>query len=153
MTRARKRLLLATGVVLAFAAGFGWQYLRAERLDDRLEETVRELEMARLEATLGAAAVEAQRGGFEAARQLTSEFFTGLQRQMDRVPADERRELEEILGRRDQLITLLSRGDPEGRDLLVRTFQGYRVAVGGPDEAIPVAAPETAPEPPEPEQR
>lgn len=141
MTRARRGLLIAAGIVVAFGIGFGWQYMRAERLETELAETRQELVFTHLEATLAAAAVEAQQGGYEPARRLTSDFFSGLQARAGEAPPEQGQELETILGRRDQLITLLSRGDPAGRDLLVRTFRQYRIAVGGPERAMPVTTP------------
>lgn len=144
MTRTQRGLAVAGAIVLAFAVGFVWQYTRAEATADRLEQAERELTFATLEATLGAAAVEVQRGAYEPARRLTSDFFTGLQHGIGEASAEQRRELEPILDRRDRLITLLSRGEPEGRDLLVQTYRRFRVIVGGPERAVPVSVPDTA---------
>lgn len=131
MTRGKTALLAATGALLAFAIGFGWQFARAERLERELEEARRDLVFEQLESTLGAAAVEAMRGSHETARQLTSEFFTGLQQNVSRVPPDVREEMQAILAQRDSLITALSRSDPQAGDLLARLFVRYRLAWEG----------------------
>lgn len=130
MTSTQRALALAGAVVLAFLIGFGWQAMRAGRLDDQLERTERQLAFTSLEATLGAAAIEADRGSHEASRQLTSDFFTGLQSAIDRAPAEAREPLRAILGERDATITMLSRGDPESRHHLGRLFLRYRLALG-----------------------
>lgn len=140
MTRTQRGLLIAVAILLAFGCGFGWQYTRAQTLEGEVAAARRDLAFAELEATLAAAAVQAHRDDFEAARQLTSDFFTALQANIDRAPPDAREELASILGRRDQLITYLSRADPQGREMLTNTFLRYRVAIGGPERALPVPA-------------
>lgn len=139
MTHLQQGLLFAAGVVLAFGIGFGWQYLRAENLEEAFASTEAELALRSLEGTLGAAAIEAQRGSFEAARTLTSEFFTGLQQNVDAAPLPAQEELRGILDERDAIITALSRAEPAAGEALVRLFVRYRVAIGGPDQALPVA--------------
>lgn len=143
MTQTRQILVALGAVVLAFLVGFLWQYVRADRAESRLESVSQQLEFQRLESTLAAATIEAQRGSFEVARQHSSEFFTSLQRAIPDAPAGERGELEAILARRDILITYLSREDPQGVDLLERSYFGYRSAMGG--AAVGVPAPGTRP--------
>lgn len=144
MTR-KQTLLVAGAVVLAFLIGFGWQYLRASSLSDELEETRRALVLERLETSLAAAAIEAQRGSYEAARQFVSEFYTGLQENIGAAPEAARPELERLLAQRDALVTALSRGDPATADLLPRLLVRYRTALEGLDAALPVAQPGVSP--------
>lgn len=146
MTNKMRFLLgLLTGIAVAFLVGFVWQLLRAEGLESELAQAREEVALARLEGTLGAAVIEAQRGNFEVARRLSSDFFTELQEQVDQGVVGPAGDIGAVLERRDAAITFLSRGDPEARDLLQRAFVMYRVAVGGPERAIPV--PEGAPSP------
>lgn len=141
MTGFGRVLLLVVAVLLAFALGAGWQYLRANRAEQTLGDARRELIFTRLEATLGAAAIEAQRGNHEIARQLTSDFFTGLQNDLGRAPAAGQDALRTTLTRRDAVITMLSRGDPEAASVLTRMFVQYRLTLRGPESATPMAAP------------
>lgn len=139
MTGRGRALVALGGVVLAFAAGFGWQYVRAERTTAALAETRAALAFSRLENTLGGAAVAAQHGGYDLALRLASEFFTGLQQRIAEAPARARSELEAILAQRDATITLLSRAEPQSAEVLARMFVRTRVALGGPEQAIPLA--------------
>jgi hypothetical protein len=132
-------MLIAIAVVLAFLAGMAIQYGRGERLASQMHETERALAIARLEATLGAAALEAQRQNYEPSRQLASEFFTDLQRNVGQMPSEMRIELQRILSLRDATITMLSRRDPESGNVLAGAFARYRAAVGRGAPQAPVA--------------
>ncbi|HEX7088961.1 MAG TPA: hypothetical protein VF192_02425 [Longimicrobiales bacterium] len=140
MSRTRKALLIVGGVVLAFVLGFGWQYVRAQALKAELANVRQELALLRAEAALGAAAVAALQNNHEVALKLTSDFFTRLQQEVDTAPARARAELEQILGQRDAVITVVSRASPEASSVLTRLYVRYRVAIGGPDQALPIAA-------------
>jgi hypothetical protein len=146
--RARNGLLVALAIVIAFGIGAGWQFVRASQLGGELETTRQqlaatsaELELQKLEATLGAATIEAQRNGYELGRQLASDFFTGLQESVGGAPEAARAPLNEILAQRDEVITALSRSNAEAGSLLARLFIRYRVAMGeqvGP-QTLPAA--------------
>jgi hypothetical protein len=139
MTREQKIAL--TGViatVLAFAIGFLWQNARARAAQDKLDTANVELTFKRLEATLAAATIDADRGNYEIARQLASEFFTGLQTDLERAPEARRAELRRILAQRDIIITAASRSDPQTGSLLAQLYSTYRVAFGdAPVQAQP----------------
>lgn len=132
MTRFRSAALITAGVVLAFLIGFGWQYTRAIGYRGRLDQTKQTLTFQRLEATLGAATVEAQRGSYEPSRQFASDFFTGLQRDIGDAPASSTAALRSILSQRDAVITGLSRADPQSGNVLADLFEQYRAALGQP---------------------
>lgn len=140
MTR-KQSVMVGVAVVLAFLVGFGWQYLRARALAGDLAGARRALVFEQLESTLGAAAIEAQQGSFEAARQFASDFFTKLQAEIAAAPGESRAELQSILAQRDALITALSRNDPATGDLLPRLFVRYRTAMEGLDAAFPMVEP------------
>ncbi len=142
MTRGRSILLTVVLVLVAFGAGFLWQYLRANDLQDQLDATRHALALENLEATLGAATIAAQQASFEVARQRASDFYTGLQvlfSGQEAVPAPA--ELQELLQRRDATITLLSRADPRAAEELTSQYSRFSAAVGGPNQALPSGGP------------
>lgn len=140
MSRKRKALLVVGVVALAFVAGFGWQYVRAARLERELAAVRQELALVRAETAIAAAAVSAQRGNHDVALKLASDFFTRLQAEVATAPAEARAGLEEILAQRDAAIAAVSRGGPDASAMLSRLYALYRVAIAGPDHALPAAA-------------
>jgi hypothetical protein len=123
----------------AFLLGFGWQFARAERADRNLEEVKHAVTTARLEASLAAATIETQRGRYETARQLASEFFTAAQGSLVDAPPAMRDPLRHILSRRDTTITLLSRGEQQAAGLLTEMHSRLRTAARAPQSALPSA--------------
>jgi hypothetical protein len=142
-TRARSAGSIVAGMLVAFAIGFGWQYLRAARLQTQLDEAQRELAVQKVEATLGVATVEAQRGAFEPARQLASDAYTRLQGVREAAEEDQRPAIDAILVERDATITALSRSDPQAGAMLGNALMRLRGALGegGGAPAIAVPAP------------
>jgi hypothetical protein len=74
--------------------------------------------------------IDVQRGQFEPARQLTSDFYTNLRRQVDGdggtlFTASQREGLTSLLSERDELITLLAHSDPGAIERLVRVYSTY----------------------------
>lgn len=143
MTKAQRGLVLVAAVLVAFFAGFLWQYMRAVSARNELRETRRALTFEQLEATLGAATIEALEGRHEAARQLASSFFAGLQQNVGQAPAAAQNELTAILGDRDAVITALARGDPQSGPALAQLYRRYRgaTAEGPPAEPTPATPP------------
>jgi hypothetical protein len=131
MTREQKLgLYAAAAVIVAFLIGYVWQNTRARGFEKRLEQANVELTFERLESKLAAATIEADRGNYEIARQLASDFFTGLQADMSRAPEEHRQELTAIMGHRDAIITAASRSDPQTGSLIAQIYNTYRVAFG-----------------------
>jgi hypothetical protein len=128
----RVALYVAAGVVAGFLVGFLWQYALATSARSRLAAVEHEHAFQQLEGTLAVATIEAQRGSYEIARQFASDFFSGLQTQAQRVPAPARAEIGDILARRDDMITALSRNDPQAAPMLAQLFVRYRGAFGRP---------------------
>lgn len=151
MTQQQKTIAIAVGAaILAFAIGALWQYGNARSHADQLAATDRALTFQRLEATLGAATIEAQRGSYEISRQLASDFFGGLQAEIGRADADRRTAFHEILQQRDAMITSLSRSDPQAGPMLAQLFTRYRIAMGepvGPTDGTLAPPPPQAEEP------
>ena len=123
-------------VVLAFLAGFGWQAYRAHTIQGQLEQTEQELAVERLRVGLAQAAVAAQSGDFEGARQQMSDFFTAMQGRLGELPEDVRTVGEEMLRDRDPVITALSRADPRSADTLYAMLQRFRISLG--DSPVPL---------------
>jgi hypothetical protein len=124
-------------VVAAFLVGFfvSWTSVRAldrelGATDAELEDTRFELELYRLQGRLGAALAEAQRSNFERSRQLVSGVFAGLQENLGRIQDPERRAAaQRILAQRDELITLLSRAEPEATQRLMLLYTQLFAAI------------------------
>jgi hypothetical protein len=128
----RTILIAVAAAIVSFGIGAIWQYTRASAFENRLEQTERDLTFQQLEATLGAATIEAQRGSYEIARQLISDFFGGLQTSYQSADAGRQQPFSEILAQRDAMITSLSRSDPQSGSMLAQLFVRYRLAMGEP---------------------
>lgn len=150
----RRGLWLAAAFALGLAIGFVPQWLTSRDLRGRLDEATHRLEVARLQSALGAALAEVEAGEYERARQLASSFYTGL----DALEGEVRDEaqalvLADIALGRDQMITLLSRADPEARGRLAAVYSRYFAAMEpvGPERPGPATqtpAPGAQPERP-----
>jgi 4-hydroxy-3-methylbut-2-enyl diphosphate reductase IspH len=133
MTNQHKLILAAAAaLIVGFAVGALWQYTSARGYAQQLRSTQAELSFKRMEATLGTATIEAQRGSHEIARQFASDFFSRLQSDIGQATGERRQALQEILQQRDAMITALSRGDPQSGALLAQLFMRYRIALGEP---------------------
>ncbi len=149
--RSRTVLWIAAGILAAFLAGFVWQYMEAREARDARDLAERELVYQRLGNVLGSAVVQAGQGNHEPARQLASRFYSELDEHLRAAPdapgAVEPGTLEQVLRGRDDMITALSRGNPDSEDLLAGTFVRFHRAAGfvDPGPELPGAA---DPEPP-----
>ncbi|HSW30247.1 MAG TPA: hypothetical protein VLH75_12250 [Longimicrobiales bacterium] len=121
MTSVQRNTWVAlAAIAVAFVVGSGWQFSKAR--EARMERDALRQEAAglrqqqaldRLEATLAMAIVATQFGDFERGRQLASDFFALLQEGADAAPGTARPAMSEMLARRDGVITMLSRAQPE----------------------------------------
>lgn len=133
--------LVALAVLVAFGIGFLWQWVAANQLRGELETIRMELALERLEAELAGSVVDAQFGRFESGRRRASTFFSELQGLSDGLP-DSLATLRVILDERDEVITALSRANPQSAALLARLLERYRGERGDrPSEVAP--SPET----------
>ena len=122
--------LYATISVGFFLLGFVPIWFRAADAIEQRDAAQRGVRMAQLQNTLGAAVIEVQRGQYEPARQLTSDFYTNLRRQVDGdngalFAPPQREKLRSLLLERDELITLLARSDPAATDRLFNVYSTY----------------------------
>lgn len=154
VTRPRKRgrgfLWGFIAVLLAFGAGFGWQFYEASLVRDELASTQQELMIERLRVRLGQAAIAAQAGNYESARRLMSDFFTRLDDAHIALPDSTANVADEFLAMRDEVITGLSRSNPEYADVLYGMLERFRNVAGLQEQIEPVTQPQ--PQTPEAQQ-
>lgn len=143
---ARRGLLWGLlAVVIAFSAGFLWQYSEARDARSDLTVAQDELEMERLRVDLGKAALAAQAGNFELSRQQMSRFFGMLQERSAAMPEEVRGVATDFLAVRDNVITGLSRSNPEYGAVLYRMYEDLSAAIDRALGAVEPAADAPAP--------
>ena len=110
-------------------------WLKAGNAVEQRDAAQREVRLGQLQSTLASALIKVERGEYEPARQLTSEFYTNLRGQIDSdntsifTPA-QREELRPLLHQRDDVITLLARSDPAAVDRLFAIYLSYQKVSG-----------------------
>jgi hypothetical protein len=132
--RIRRLVIYVALLLLAFLLGFVPMWIKSRECASRLAEAERQSSLARMENSLVSAAMDARRGDFETARVAASDFFTVLRAAtstdvdsaLSQAQSDGARPL---LAQRDQIITLLSRGDAASADLLSDLYVSYRELV------------------------
>ena len=139
-------LLPVIAVVIAFAVGFVPMWRKAEGSAKERDVAQRQLRVVKLEALVASAAIDARRGEYEPARQAVSQFFTSLMEEVN-APAErsaltqaQKTQLQSLMQRRDDLITLLARSDPASVERLVDLYLEYRKAFTTQPEAPPAKA-------------
>ena len=126
-----KRVALYASLSLGFfLLGFAPLWFKGTRASEQRDAAQRGVRLAQLQNIVAAAVIEVQRGQYEPARQLTSEFYTNLRRQVDNDSASvftssQREGLRSLLAERDELITLLARSDPAAADRLFVVYSTY----------------------------
>ena len=121
-------------VVLAlalFLIGFIPMWLTARSCATELHQAQGELRLARMLNGLASAAIDARRAEYESARQAASRFFTESRAEIERgegsaLTQAQRDQLGSLLAPRDEIITLLARGDPVSADRLAEMYVSYR---------------------------
>jgi hypothetical protein len=111
-----------------------WLKVRDKAAD--LAVVQRELGLSQMENDLSESVIDARRGDYEPARQTASDFFTGLRNQVDKesnpaLSTNQRESLKGLLTQRDDIITLLARGDPAAADRLSNFYVAYRRTMSG----------------------
>ncbi|HEU0252613.1 MAG TPA: hypothetical protein VFR12_06230 [Pyrinomonadaceae bacterium] len=126
-----KRVALYATIALGFfLLGFLPMWFKSSRAIEQRDAAQRGVRLAQLNNTLAAAVIDVQRGQYEPSRQLTSDFYTNLRRQVDGDRASlftpsQREGLRSLLTERDELITLLARSDPAATDRLFNVYSTY----------------------------
>jgi hypothetical protein len=132
-----RRIVIYAGVLLVvFLLGFVPMWLQARQSASSLAETERQLTLIRMQNNLATAVIEARRGDYEPARQTASQFFNSLRAEIDKGDASgltqaQRTALQSLFTGRDELITLLARGDPASADRLSDLYVAYRKIMNG----------------------
>ena len=132
-----RRVVVYGGVLLAaFLLGLVPMWIQSRAAEAKLADAERRLALAGMRGDLASAAVDARRGDYEPARQAASQFFTALRAEVDRGDASyfteaQRAGVQPLFAGRDEVITLLARGDPAAAERLSDLYVAYRKAVGG----------------------
>lgn len=122
--------LYATVSVAFFLLGYLPMWLDTTQASEQRDAAQRGVHLAQLQNTLAAAVIDVQRGEYEPARQLTSDFFTRLRHLIDSdtgsfFTGSQRDGLMSLLAERDELIMLLARRDPGATDRLFDVYSAY----------------------------
>jgi hypothetical protein len=130
-----RRVGIYLGVAIGvFLIGFLPMWMKASVNASQRDAAQRELRLSQMHGTLASAVIDARRGEYEPARQTASDFFTTLRTQIDAgsgsaLTAPQREGTAPLLARRDDVITLLARGDPASAEQLSDIYVSYRKAV------------------------
>jgi hypothetical protein len=132
--RIRGSILYVARLLVAFLLGFVPMWLKSRERSSSLAEAKRQSSLARMENSLASAAIDARRGDYETARQAASDFFTSLRTEFNSgvdsaLSQAEIASLQPLLARRDEIVTLLARGDATAADLLSDLYVSYRTIV------------------------
>ena len=127
----RRAIIYVTLPLVAFLVGFVPTWLTWRECSASLSETEHQLSLARIQNSLASAVIDARLGDYEPARQAASNFFTALRAETDREDASalspsQREGVQPLYTQRDEIITLLARGDPAAADRLSGLYVAYR---------------------------
>ena len=132
--RIRRIILYVALLLLAFLLGLVPMWWLNSQCSSSLAEAERQSSLARMENSLASAAIDAHRGDYETARQAASDFFTSLRTETNKgvdsaLSQAEITSLQPLVTRRDEIITLLARGDATSADVLSDLYVSYRTIV------------------------
>jgi hypothetical protein len=130
----RRFIIYVALLLLAFLLGFVPMWFKSRECSSSLAEAERESSLARMENSLASAAIDARRGDYETARQAASDFFTSLRAETNKggdsaFSQAQKDDAQPLFTQRDQIITLLARGDAASADLLSDLYVSYRKLV------------------------
>jgi hypothetical protein len=96
-----------------------------------LVQTQRQARVQHIQITFANATLDARRGDYEPARQGMATFFTLAQAELERgivsaLPSGASEGMKPLLSQRDDLITLLARGDPASAERLAAAYANFR---------------------------
>ncbi len=127
----RRVIFYVALLLVAFLLGFVPMWLKSRECSSSLSEAERQLSLARMQNSLASAAIDARRGDYESARQAASDFFTFLRAETNKgvdsaLSQAQKDGAQRLFTQRDQIITLLARGDVASVDLLSDLYVSYR---------------------------
>ncbi len=119
----------------SFLVGFVPMWFKATRLNGELLRAQQQARVHAIQITFADAALDARRGDYEPARQRMANFFTLVNTEQNRgigsaLPASASEGLKPLLAQRDDLITLLARGDQASAERLATAYGGFRKSLG-----------------------
>jgi uncharacterized membrane protein len=128
--RMRGFVLVVALLIVAFLGGFIWMGLKFRACSSSLAKAQSQLSLAKMQNSLGSAAIDARRGDYETARVAASDFFTALRAETDKgvdsaLSQAQIDGAQPLFAQRDQIITLLSRGDVASADTLSDLYIAY----------------------------
>ena len=126
-----RRVVIAVVLLLiVFLLGFVPMWLQSRDYSSRLAVAERQLTLAGIQNSLATAVIDARRGDYEPARLSASNFFSSLRAETDK-GVDSTLSPAQIAGvqpfytGRDEIITLLARGDPASADRLSEMYVSF----------------------------
>lgn len=124
-------------IVLAgvFLVGFVPMWFKSNGLNSELFRAQRQLRVDQIQITFANATLDARRGDYESARKGAADSFSLIRAELDRgigsaLPASATEGLKPLLAQRDNLITLLARGDPASAERLANAYAEFRKTLG-----------------------
>jgi len=132
--RIRRVIIYVALLLLAFLLGFVPTWLKSRECSSSLSDAERQSSLVKMQNTLASAAIDARRGDYETARQAASDFFTVLRAETNKgvdsaLSQAQKDGAQPLFTQRDQIITLLARGDAASADLLSDLYVSYRKLV------------------------
>jgi hypothetical protein len=132
--RIRGFILVVALLLIAFLGGFIWMGLKFRACSSSISQAQSQLSLAKMQNSLGSAAIDARRGDYELARQAASDFFTFLRAETSKgvdsaLSQAQKDAAQPLFAQRDQIITLLARGDVASADMLSDLYVAYRKLV------------------------
>jgi hypothetical protein len=136
--RVKNRIIVvAVLLVVVFLAGFVPSYVKAHRLENELREARRENSLAQLRDLACLAYIQAIQKDYGLAAGTSTRFFNRTREVANQASdAGARKQLEDLLGFRDQITAELAKGDPgvlnDLQSLFVKTRQATGIPSGSP---------------------
>jgi soluble cytochrome b562 len=127
----RRGIIYVALLIIVFLLGFVPMWLKSRDCSRNLSEAEHQLNLASIQNSLASAVIDARRGDYESARQAASDFFTSLRAATDIVDDSalslaQREGVQSLITQRDEIITLLARGDLASADRLSDLYVSYR---------------------------
>lgn len=127
----KKIAIIGGALLIAFLLGFIPMWLSAQSAKNERDAAIETLRPSVLQNDLATAAINARRGEYEPARKQMSDFYVALRNEFDRDDKEsafdrtQRENLQPILAQRDELITMLARGDAASADRLSEMYFAF----------------------------
>lgn len=136
-TSFRRRTGWLPAVVLlgVFLLGFCPMWFKTTQLNGELFRAQQQARIQTIQITFADAALDARRGDYEPARQRMANVFALVNAEMERgigsaLPASASESLKLLSAQRDDLITLLARGDQASAERLATAYGEFRKSLG-----------------------